>query len=65
MRVRPRPSPLLALTSHVPPPPPSTSLPAPAQVRAFEDSQRYKEGRFILEKARIVKEGPGWGAENE
>jgi hypothetical protein len=34
-------------------------------VRAFEDSQRYKEGRFILEKARIVKEGPGWGAENE
>ena len=47
------------------PPPPSTSLPAPAQVRAFEDSQRYKEGRFILEKARIVKEGPGWGAENE
>ena len=54
------PSPLTS-----PPPPPSTSLPAPAQVRAFEDSQRYKEGRFILEKARIVKEGPGWGAENE
>ncbi|GJN04635.1 hypothetical protein PR202_ga22199 [Eleusine coracana subsp. coracana] len=24
--------------------------------RAYEDSQRYKEGKFIFEKAKIVKE---------
>ena len=26
-------------------------------VEAFEESQKYKEGRFILEKAMIIKEG--------
>ena len=25
-------------------------------VEAFEESQKYKEGRFILEKAKIIKE---------
>lgn len=25
--------------------------------QAFEESQRYKEGRFIVEKAKVVKEG--------
>lgn len=25
-------------------------------LRAYETSQRYKEGKFILEKAKIVKE---------
>jgi hypothetical protein len=29
-------------------------------VQAFEEAQRYKEGRFIIEKARVVKEGVGW-----
>jgi hypothetical protein len=24
--------------------------------RAYEESQRYKEGKFIFEKAKIVKE---------
>ena len=24
---------------------------------AFEESQKYKEGKFILEKARVLKEG--------
>ena len=27
-------------------------------VEAFEESQKYKEGRFILEKAKIIKEVP-------
>ena len=26
-----------------------------AQERAFEESQKYKEGKFILEKARLMK----------
>lgn len=25
--------------------------------QAFEEEQRYKEGRFIVEKAKVVKEG--------
>jgi hypothetical protein len=25
------------------------------QVKAFEESQKYKEGKFILEKERIVR----------
>jgi hypothetical protein len=24
---------------------------------AFEESQKYKEGKFIIEKVRIIKEG--------
>jgi hypothetical protein len=27
--------------------------------QAFEESQKYKEGKFIVEKARVMKEG-GW-----
>ena len=30
-------------------------------VEAFEESQKYKEGRFILEKAMIIKVGLGLG----
>lgn len=30
-----------------------------AQVMAFEESQKYKEGKYILEKARIMKVRPG------
>ena len=29
-------------------------------VHAFEETQAYKVGRFIVERARVVKEGPGW-----
>jgi len=25
--------------------------------QAFEESQKYKEGKFIIEKARVLKEG--------
>ena len=28
-----------------------------AQERAFEESQKYKEGKFILEKAKLMKVG--------
>lgn len=24
---------------------------------AFEESQKYKEGKFIIEKAKVIKEG--------
>eukprot|EP00891_Asterochloris_glomerata_P008939 jgi/Astpho2/8939/Aster-02618 len=27
------------------------------QVRAYEESQRYKEGNYIIEKQRVMKEG--------
>lgn len=27
------------------------------QEKAFDESQKYKEGNFILEKARMLKEG--------
>ena len=26
-------------------------------LQAFEESQKYKEGKFIIEKAKMVKEG--------
>jgi hypothetical protein len=29
-------------------------------VQAFEEAQRYKVGKVIVERARVVKEGPGW-----
>jgi hypothetical protein len=28
-----------------------------SQERAFEESQKYKEGKFILEKAKLMKVG--------
>jgi hypothetical protein len=27
------------------------------QERAYEQSQKYKEGKYILERARMVKDG--------
>lgn len=31
-----------------------TSLANPEQEMAFEESQKYKEGKFIIEKARVM-----------
>jgi hypothetical protein len=27
---------------------------------AYEESQKYKEGKYILEKAKVIKEGGAW-----
>lgn len=36
---------------------PSAALPlAPAQLAAYEEEQKYKEGKFILERVMILRE---------
>jgi hypothetical protein len=30
------------------------------QERAFEESQKYKEGKYILEKAKLMKVSVSW-----
>jgi hypothetical protein len=38
----------------------SSTCPAlPKQEHAFEETQKYKEGKFIIEKARVMKVGGG------
>jgi hypothetical protein len=43
--------------SHLPPLSKPHTKTTPPQEHAFEETQKYKEGKFIVETARVLKQG--------